>query len=211
MMARRTSGTTLVLVLCVSAASLGGAAPPADPDSSRPLPEPENDAGGVSYWGKVTELTKDSITIQFEIDQPKRFPVSDTLAAGKVPKNPRPIPGRRDPYFVRASLMYRLTDVKEGDLVQIYYSHIDGVNICDHICIDKRPGGLVPPLPEEAEALRRPKQVAGAPPTPFIPYHEWMNANWDLEDKGIPFPEKFGHQRRWPIAPPPREVKPAKP
>lgn len=206
-MTRRIIGTTLVLILCVSA-SLGGAAPPVDPESSKPPPEPKNDAGGIDYWGKVTELAKDSITIQFGDDKPKRFPVSDTLALGKVPKEPRPIPGYDWPYFVMPSSMYRLTDVKAGDLVIIYYSHIDGVNICDHIRIQKRPGGLVPPLPEEAEALRRPKY------RPHLPYHEWSNAYWDLEDKGIPFPEyfeKLGVQRRWPIAPLPREVKPTKP
>ncbi len=41
----------------------------------------------------------------------------------------------------------------------------------------------------------------------MIPYHERMNAYWDLEEKGIPYPEKFGKYRRFPIAPMPREVK----
>jgi hypothetical protein len=27
---------------------------------------------------------------------------------------------------------------------------------------------------------------------------------WDLEDKGIPYPEKFGEDRRFPFAPMPR-------
>jgi hypothetical protein len=181
---------------------------------NRPWPEPENDAGGVSYWGAVVEVTKGLITIQFAGDKPKRFPVSETLAAGKVPKEPRPIPGRRYPYHVGAAKMYRLTDVKVGDLVVICYSKVSGVVICDHICIQKRPGGLVPPLPEEAEALRRPKQWPGIPPRPHIAYHELMNAHWDLEDKGIPYPESFatrGFPRRWPEAPPPREVRISKP
>ena len=38
------------------------------------------------------------------------------------------------------------------------------------------------------------------------PYHERMNAHWDLEDRGIPYPAKFGIMRRFPTAPPPREV-----
>lgn len=32
-----------------------------------------------------------------------------------------------------------------------------------------------------------------------------MNARWDLEEKSIPYPEKFGPNRRWPAAPMPRE------
>ena len=196
---------TLTFALLVSSTLVAGAGPvalaeaPAVPN--KPPPEPKNDAGGVPYWGVVKEIAKDSITIQFATDKPKRFPVSETLAAGKVPKEPTPIPGRRDPYLVPASKMYRFTDVKVGDWVAISYSSIGGVVTCDHICIQKRPGGRIPPLPDEAEALRR-----KAPN--YIPYHEYWNAYWDLEDKGIPFPEKFGYMRRFPVAPMPREVKP---
>jgi hypothetical protein len=174
---------------------------------AKPPPEPPNDAGGVPYWGVVTELTKESITIQFGSEKPKRFAVSETLAAGQVPKDPRPIPGRRKPYPVMASEMYRLTDVRVGDWVAISYSSVTGIITCDHICIQKRPGGRVPPLPDEAEALRGGKPRPGSPKRLYIPYHEWINAYWDLEDKGIPFPEKFGYMRRWPVAPMPREVK----
>ena len=35
------------------------------------------------------------------------------------------------------------------------YVVIDGAVTCDHICIQKRPGGRMPPLPKEAEDLRR--------------------------------------------------------
>ena len=40
-----------------------------------------------------------------------------------------------------------------------------------------------------------------------IPYHDRMNAHWNLEDNGIPYPAYFGLNRRFPTAPPPREVK----
>jgi hypothetical protein len=33
-----------------------------------------------------------------------------------------------------------------------------------------------------------------------------MNAYWDLVDKGIAYPEKFGKKRRFPEAPMPRQV-----
>jgi hypothetical protein len=121
--------------------------------------------------------------------------IPEVLAAGEVPKDPRPA-GRR-PYRVQDMDMYRLTDVKVGDWVRIIYARVDGVDTCDHIKIIKRPGGRVPPLPKGV------KEVS------VVPYHERMNAYWDLEDKGIPYPESFatrGFPRRWPEAPPPREV-----
>lgn len=108
--------------------------------------------------------------------------------------------------------MYRLTDVKVGDWIIVGYSKVGGVVTLDHICIQKRPGGLVPSLPEEAEDLRRMKLPPGVPPPPphLAPVHirhdELMNAYWDLEDKGIPYPEKFGEFRRFPVAPAPRPV-----
>ncbi len=173
-------------------------------------PEPRNDAGGVPYCGKVTDVTRTSITVQYADEKPKCFAASDALAAGKCPKEPRPIPGRQQPYFVQPSMMYRLTDVVVGDWVDICYSSVDGVITCDHICIKKRPGGLVPPLPEEAEALRMRRPLAPGVPlkNPHIAYHEWTNAYWDLEDRDIAYPEKFGRDRRFPVAPLPREVKP---
>jgi hypothetical protein len=174
------------------------------PSTSFPLAKPRPPKEGrvnEPYGGIVTDVTKDSITIQHKKADPVKFVASEILATGKVPKEPRPIPGRNRKYLVPASSMYRLTDVKVGDWITITYTHIGGVSICDHICIHKRPGARLPPLPEEAEALRR-----RAPN--YIPYHEYWNAYWDLEDKGIPFPEKFGHMRRWPVAPMPREVKP---
>lgn len=96
-----------------------------------------------------------------------------------------------------------------GDEVCIAYAHLGDVDVCDHICIKNRPNGRVPPLPKGAEIV--PKLPPGAreklPAYMFIPYHERMNAYHDLEDRGIPYPEKFGMYRRWPVAPMPREVK----
>ena len=193
------------------------------PDESPPLrkpPEPKDGDVDVRYWGTVTEMTKTSITIQFDNrkeQKPKRFLLSETLAAGKYA-----IVGRLKPGFTFRSTvspveMYRLMDVKVGDWVTIRYACLDGVDICDNISITKRPGGQVPPLPAEAESLMDPEKFRKAkfpevqwrpdPRSPYIPYHERMNAYWDLEDKGIPYPEKFGKKRRWPVAPTPREKK----
>jgi hypothetical protein len=185
--------------------------------------EPKEGTVNWHYGGKVTELTKNSITIQWAGEKPKKFAVSDTLAAGKVPKNPRLQPGQVQGYHVSTWEMYRLTDVKVRDSVMIKYARLGGVDICDHICITKRPGGQVPPLPDEAEWLA---SIEGSLPAKTranlsaltlarirerdakrLRYHERMNAYWNLEDKGIPYPEKFGEKRRWPAAPMPREVK----
>lgn len=170
--------------------------------------EPEKDCVDQSYWGEVTHLTKESISIRFpsKESKAKRFLTSETLSAGLIPAKARPWPGS-GPYVVVPSAMYRLSDVKLGDWVAIWYAHLDGANICDHIKIQKRPGGRIPPLPEEAESLMRPKPLpSGFAKQLYIPYHERMNAYWDLEDKGIPYPEKFGMNRRFPIAPQPRAV-----
>ena len=176
-------------------------------------PGTKNFAGRPYPRGRVNEVTKESITIEApgytymkgvwspgpvrvrqEVktvipDQPpKRFLVSATLAAGGIPREPRNIntPGRG--YNVVEEFMYRLTDVKEGDWVAIMYSRVGGVDICDHICIVKRPGGGVPPLPPGVE---RPRRSPASPPL----YHEATNAYWDKVDKDNPHPELWGSLR----------------
>lgn len=158
-------------------------------------PEPREGALGRRYVGTVTEVTKNSITIEWPGEKPKKFSVSETLASGGFSVNSRTRSSTVFPPFC-----YRFTDVKVGDRVDIRFAYLDGVSICDHIRIDKRPGGRVPPLPEGAENLKTPSGRT------LIPYHERMNALWDLEDKGIPYPEKFGKNRRFPLAPMPRLV-----
>ncbi len=172
---------------------------------------PAKDEVGLDYFGIVTEITKDSITIRWPGEQPKKFVVSATLAAGEIPKEPRVHPTRQQPpYLVPESLRYRLKDVAVGDHVSILYAHLGDTDICDHISIRKRPNGLVPPLPDGAAIIPRgvTPEFIKKNPTLFIPYHERMNAYWDLEDHGIPYPEKFGFHRRFPMAPMPHEVKP---
>jgi len=183
----------------------------APPRIVRPPQEPREGEVNVPYCGTVTRVTRDSVTIQWMAtpgEQPKTFQVSETLAAGKIPKEPRLVPGQVRGYFVMPCYMYRLTDVKVGDWVSIHYASIGGVDICDHICIDRRPDGLIPPLPKEAEDLIDPrehtrnqfkKKGKPVPPDwekmiadwPYTPYHEMRNAYWEK------------------VAPMPREVKPA--
>jgi hypothetical protein len=190
--------------------------------SPAPPPEPTINCKNAFFGGTVMEVTKSSISIRWGDDKnkkAKKFSVSETLAAGEIPLNPLVVavpkrPGAILDSYVEPIYMYRLTDVKVGDLVAIWYAHLDGNDICDRIRIMKRPGGQVPPLPEEAEKLLNPVEIIKAKfpgdewkrykDLPYIPYHEKMNAYWDLEDKGIPYPKKFGADRRWPVAPMPR-------
>lgn len=205
---------SLTLLLTLTAATGAMFASQPSPGVRPEPPEPKEGRVNIPYWGLVTDLTEDSITIQFDYQKdrkPQRFQVSEALAAGKIPMEPRKFSTPVGPqgYHVSPSDMYRLTDVKVGDWVGIHYSRVNGVDICDHINIWKRPGGRVPPLPEEAEALLKPTTARNL--ARYIPYHEWRNAYWDLEDKGIPYPEKFGEKRRFPLAPEPRAVKPLVP
>src|SRR5437660_1675138 len=126
-------------VLLLSLVSSAIAWPQQQPRPDKNIPEPNSDCGGVAYDGKVTALTRDTITLEYGDDKPKTFTVSGTLAAGDIPMQARPIPGRARPYHVSPTWMYRFTDVKVGDWVELRYSKVGGVVTCDHITIRKRP------------------------------------------------------------------------
>lgn len=164
-----TVGYVSVLVLLTCQNGVAQVATHIGAPSRRPPPLPMNDAGGVPYWGIVTEIGRDSISVRIDLpsEQPKRFPLSETLAAGKVPTKARSIPGRQQPYSVMPSDMYRITDVRVGDSVIIRYSFIDGIIQCDHVSITRRPGGRIPPIPDEADACSaRPRDPMGLRPDP---------------------------------------------
>lgn len=128
------------------------------------------------YWGTVTALTPDSITIQGQGDAPqggKRVPIngvqtfglSDTLRSG----------GFLNALNLRR-YSYRLADVAVGDRVLIRYDRVGGDDYCWGICIERRPGGRVPPAQRDLPGGR--------------PWHEVMNAQQDFEEKGIPLPSR---------------------
>jgi hypothetical protein len=200
---RSVSFAMLLSILCIGLPSL----PPSayDQETARQLRlEPKEGSVNNEYVGTVTMLTKSSITIQPRREPkepPRTFRFSEPLAAGKIPTEPRKQPGARYEYKVEPEYMYRLLDVKSGDWVKIRYARINGVDICDHLCIRRRPEGLIPPLPKEAENLgdwrkawksRHPglSLPEWMEKTPHTPYHEYWNAHWAK------------------VAPMPREVKP---
>ncbi len=112
---------------------------------------------------------------------------------------------------------YRIRDVKLGDRVLITFDRRNGINTCKTIRITRRPGGDVPPAP-------------GEKPTAFHKHHEQANADQQWEENRLPYPRKYwpsylGQDGNFyatpypsdskvivavpPIAPPPREIKPA--
>jgi hypothetical protein len=137
-------------------------------------------------------------------DQPaRRFPVTDLLAGGGFPRDVLP------------QNTYRPADVRVGDEVHIRCKLVGGVDTCYAICIDRRPGGRVPPAP-------------GEPADDPKPWHEYANACQDYEELGVPLPEKYRpstpeedaererqfmewYNARYRTAPPPREVRPKPP
>jgi len=159
--------------------------PTATPDEPKqqPAAKPKAELPQYSYQGTVKEVTDKSITIDDRGLGAKMFPVSGPLAKGKHPAE--------DLGF---GYTYRLSDVCVGDKVAIFCSVTDGV--CTHICINRRPGGKIPPAP-------------GEPADIVFKYHELVQTRQDWEEKGTPIPGKYhpgGNVKG--IAPMPREAIP---
>jgi len=133
------------------------------------------------YEGFVTNVTAESITLRAAGDQPKTYALSPVLQRGGIP-----------PSSV-CTYQYRVTDVRLGDRVAIHISRWSGVDVCDGVCVKRRPGGRVPPEPN-------------FDPRATSHHHERAQAYQDWEEKGIPFPDKYCPDWARPVvAPLPRE------
>ena len=121
---------------------------------------------GIPYSGTVVRKTEREILVQKRGQAPRAFLLSEDLASASVPKD------------ATGGERYSLKDVLIGDLVVVNYSTFPQGNVCETICIHRRPGGRVPPADDDGGygAYR---------------WHELANARQDLEDKGTPTPEKF--------------------
>lgn len=97
------------------------------------------------------------------------------------------------------SFSYRFSDTRVGDHVELRFNQYETWSGVVAIRIHKRPAGRVPPCPDTEGDEQQMKRLG-------FKWHEWRNAYWDLEEKGIPYPAHFGEHRRWPVAPPPRPV-----
>jgi hypothetical protein len=154
---------------------------------------------GARYRVARSEWTQDSITL-FPIDggapvvltlatMPEwRFVARGPLARGEYKKSRG------------ARWSYGLGDVRVGDRVEVEGAALPGVEFVESISISRRPGGRVPPAPDDLVD----------PPDPRHPwFHHMKNAEQDWQDKGIPLPKGFHEFKRWVHdAPPPREAKP---
>lgn len=150
-------------VLFVSWGLLFAEQPPTTPYTSgvvftHPYDHPTWRFGSPIYTGTVTSVTGQSISIRYDggggMSQdrlkdgtvielratyaprpPKKFEVSATLADGGY---------RRD-----GPSRHRLTDVRVDDVVNIFCERIEGLDVCTHIRIMKRPNGAIPPEPPD--------------------------------------------------------------
>lgn len=182
------------------------AAPPAnsikppEPWGSGPPGDPIKDPESWTFtkrgtWGFVESIGKDGITLYW----PAREIVTERL--DPMTGEPRGVPKRETfPAIPAKTFMigedlakggykksdtsnytyrtYRITDVRVGDRVSIEYDRRNGVDICQTICIDRRPKGDVPPAPGER-------------PDSFHKWHELENANQDWEENRAPYPRKY--------------------
>lgn len=120
--------------------------------------------------GSVVKCDASSLVVLPPDGKKREFRVGVGLSAGGVPGTA--------PYYA-----YRMSDLKDGDLVEVLYNSRAGGDVAECLCIRRRPNGRVPPAPGDKATL--------------LPFHERMNAQQDFEEKGIPIPEKF---RRMPGA-----------
>jgi hypothetical protein len=149
-----------------------------------PAPAVKPDAVNQGCSGVLLSLTKDAIVVQDEdTRQPHRFRISAVLAGGGFEKNRAPT--------------HKLAELRYGDRVNIDYWRKDGVEVCEAVCVLRRPGGLIPP-------------AHGEHPNTPIRFHEGAQARQDRDEKGIPLPAKFAPpigDSLWVIPP----IPPAKP
>jgi hypothetical protein len=153
------------------------------------IPLPNECSRLYDYLGTVTAIGRGSISIQQPGRHPEQFVLSSWLAAGLPPADPtslqRPTTPDSKAYTPLPpggpAFWYRLKDVQLGDTVIIRFGRVDKVNICDAICIIRRPGGRVPPAPQEETSGMR--------------HSEWANAWQDWEEQGTPLPNKYAQHR----------------
>ena len=118
---------------------------------------------GRSLEATVVDITKSSLTLRYNPDVQVCINLSEKLAKGGFSTD-------------GPNHMYKASDVRAGDKILVYTARYDGVEEIQSISILRRPGGRVPPSHENP---------------PDYKHHERMNAFQDLEERGIPLPEKY--------------------
>lgn len=184
-------GAILLLII----AGVLWAQPPGAWVAAQPQPIP-GDYRNRTVTGSVVAVKPESLTIRDADGKEFAFIPSPTLAdGGSLTRNSR--------------YSYRWNDVRAGDKLDLITSRRAGVLTCDEICIMRRPGGLVPPVPGEnpdsptawhanANAAQAKEEGREVPKPPAKKSH--ITVQWSrFLPAGVFTP---------PIAPMPREVKP---
>jgi hypothetical protein len=149
---------------------------------------------GLPYWsndaviGWVTAVDAKSITVLEGGPgaEPVRFTACQELVAGQV-------------IWVHQHRVppYPLADVRVGDLVKVFTIP----PMVYEIYIWRRPGGRLGPPSVVLNNRRIPYNVDLCNPDPRItkprPYHEWVNAIQDYEERGILLPPDMRLKQRW--------------
>jgi hypothetical protein len=175
---------TRALMACATlfaVASLAKATDPAEREEhirqmkSKPtLPPPPLDPNRTNWElrdvplqgaGVVTEVTDSSITLKrFKDGKVVKYTAHTALARGEVME------------AANGSCGYRLQDITVGDEVGLGGMERMGVTYCLCLCIQKRPGGRLPPAFKDEG---------------YWKYHETENEIADLEEHGIPLSDKL--------------------
>jgi hypothetical protein len=135
--------------------------------------------GGVIGW--VTAVDARSITIweRGPGAKPVKYPACEELARGELV-----------PAYADDDPTYPLADVRVGDLVLVYLS----IKEVYEIRIWRRPGGRLGPPSVAGRGPRFRYNVHLGLFAGEHPYHEWINAFQDFEERGIPLPPKMRPQ-----------------
>lgn len=116
----------------------------------------------------VTDREGDVKVLRRSDEPHRKFTLSNSLARGDTGDSP----------MFQGNTAYRASDVRIGDEVQLDLSGPREQKVCVRILIERRPGGRVPPAPQETVYEGRPH------------HHEFQNVLQDWES-GSPIPEAY--------------------
>jgi hypothetical protein len=172
-----TTAVGLSLLAVILLPMLGG---PDDRDIVAPERKRATPYEVMDYEGTLTEIAPNSIVLEGPNQAPRRFALGPALVAGSYVTDPN---AQFDKYNSSGEpqYSYRVSDTQLGDKLKIYYIQVNGVDVCDQICIHRRPGGRVPPMPGRRRSYSR------------YEYHNLASWRGECEAKGLP----------WPYPPPP--------
>jgi hypothetical protein len=142
----------------------------------------------LGFWeceGTLSEVTGTTITLAGSFyshpplvpgPAPTTFVIGPELSSGE---DYNPVSWRNHPTIClkgHVEYSYRLRDIQIGDRLRVHCSRVNGMDVCYQICIHRRPGGRVPPLPGRKRSYSRHE------------YHIVVSRLGECEAKGLPLP-----------------------